>query len=100
MFFYLYGRVLVGEIPHNVRKRVLRNIGLSNGLIGLTGEGYLHLLEELTNPRITPNWRMMDVNLVTFEQDGIPPHFEQQVRAYLDLYFPRRFIDPLGLISA
>lgn len=48
-----------------------------------TEKGYLHFLEKHIIPRITEI-------LMTFQQDGVPSHFNQQLPAYLDRCFPGR----------
>lgn len=53
----------------------------------LTGEGSLHLLKEHINHRfidILKNDDELEQIIVTFHQDVAPPHFNRQVRAYLD----------------
>lgn len=63
----------------------------------LTGDRYLQLLREEIVPAI--NNLTADINLTWFQQDGAPPHFTREVREFLDVTFPNRWIGRRGPIE-
>ena len=63
----------------------------------LTGERYLQLLRQEIVPSInnlTPN-----MDITWYQQDGAPPHFSHEVREFLDVTFPNRWIGRRGTIE-
>lgn len=65
----------------------------------LNGERYLHFLRTFLVPTLTrlyPN--EIDRN-IWFQQDGAPPHYAIEVRAYLNTVFPGRWIGRRGAIE-
>lgn len=65
----------------------------------LTGERYLEMLEELIHPvlvDIVENDDRYLEDLLTFQQDGAPPHYARPVREFLDAVFPRQWIGRRG----
>ena len=88
---------------------------LGNTIIGplfieenLTGVLYLNLLEEEIDPLITISVenqidaagnRILQEDLVHFQQDGAPPHFFLPVRQWLNDRFPGRWIGRRGPIE-
>lgn len=70
----------------------------------LTSEKYLQMLREDIVPqirRLFPNYNNGNIpaEQIWFQQDGAPPHFGQQVRAYLDQIFADRWIGRRGTIE-
>lgn len=59
----------------------------------MTGEGYLRLLEDHSNPGITDileSDHELEENLVTYQQNKSPVNIDRQFRTYLGRYFPVR----------
>jgi hypothetical protein len=76
----------------------------SEGLLGpfffdstLTGATYLNLLQEA----IMPGLRDLFGNDVRFylQQDGAPPHYHRDVRAFLDKHLTNRWIGRRGVVE-
>lgn len=63
----------------------------------LTGQRYLQLLQQEIVPAI--NNLSPDINLTWYQQDGAPPHFSREVREFLDVTFPNRWIGRRGPIE-
>lgn len=88
---------------------------LGNAIIGplfiqenLTGELYLNLLEEVIDPLITASLenqldaggnRILQEDLIHFQQDGAPPHYFLPVRQWLTQNFPDRWIGRRGPVE-
>lgn len=71
----------------------------SSGLIGpyffdnsVTGESYLHMLQEFLWPKVKQR-------RLIFQQDGAPAHYSLEVRDWLDQKFPDRWIGRRGPIE-
>ena len=60
----------------------------------VNGESYLNLLQEFVGPQITEMFG--DDGDIYFQQDGAPPHYHRDVRAYLDAVFPDTWIGRRG----
>ena len=65
---------------------------------GFNGANYLEMLQTYAVPQLRHVWGA-DFNEVYFMQDGAPPHYSLQVRAFLDATFPRRWIGRRGSIE-
>lgn len=68
----------------------------------LNGEVYLQLLEDAIDPALTEtveNNNNYNVNDLTFQQDGAPPHYALAVREYLNRTYPDRWIGRRGPIE-
>ncbi|XP_022917996.2 uncharacterized protein [Onthophagus taurus] len=94
------------ENPHMTRQRHFQHefkINVWCGIIGnyvlgprelpnnLNGHNYLQFLQNQVDDMLAE----LPLNIWTvmwFMQDGAPPHFSRQVRDYLDMNFPRRWI--------
>ncbi|XP_049937387.1 uncharacterized protein LOC126412052 [Schistocerca serialis cubense] len=62
----------------------------------LTANGYLRLLnEEVVPSLITEDETFPEF----FQHDGAPPHYEHNVRAYLDVQFPQEWIGRRGAVE-
>lgn len=84
---------------------------LGNAVIGplfieenLTGELYLHLLEDVIDPLITTELEnqvgnILQENELHFQQDGAPPHYFRPVREWLNNRFPNQWIGRRGPIE-
>jgi len=88
---------------------------LGNKIIGplfieenLTGDLYLHLLENVIDPLITESLEnqtdqhgnlLLDEQALFFQQDGAPPHYALPVRNWLNERFPDRWIGRRGAIE-
>ena len=78
--------------------------GLSEfGLIGpfffddtVNDANYLNLLQEYAMPRMQEMFRNEEWY---FQQDGVPPHYHRDVRAYLDGHLPNRWVIQRGSIE-
>ena len=57
------------------------------------GTNYLNLLQEYAIPRIQEMFRNDEWY---FQQDGAPPHYHRDVRAYLDRHLPNRWVGRRG----
>ena len=73
------------------------------GLIGpfffddtMNGANYLNLLQEYAMPRMQVMFRNEEWY---FQQDGAPPHYHHNVRAYLDCHLPNRWVGQRGSIK-
>ena len=64
--------------------------------VTLTGAKYLDLLQNEIIPEINRLFPNMNVY---FQQDGAPPHYQRDVRQYLDTTFPQRWIGRRGAIK-
>ena len=98
------------EQPHILMDQPPPSIGInvwagiySGGIIGpfflmenLTGDRYLQLLEEDIIPAIIE--RELPVNLY-LQQDGAPPHYNVEVRQFLNDQFPNAWIGRRGPIE-
>jgi hypothetical protein len=62
----------------------------------LTSDRYQELLQTEVFPTIQ---NQIDVNLPWFQQDGAPPHFGINVREYLDVVFPGKWIGRAGPVE-
>ncbi|KAK8403570.1 hypothetical protein O3P69_000549 [Scylla paramamosain] len=60
----------------------------------VNGESYLNLLQEFVGPQITEMFG--EDSDIYFQQDGAPPHYHRDVRAYLDAVFPDTWIGRRG----
>ena len=60
----------------------------------VNGESYLKLLQEFVRPQIKEMFG--DDHDIYFQQDGAPPHYHLDVRAYLDAVFPDTWIGRRG----
>lgn len=69
----------------------------------LTGEHYLQMLQESVFPAIVEviaqHPHEFDEDIVHFQQDGAPPHFHRQVRAFLNTQLNGQWIGRRGLIE-
>ncbi|KAK8386317.1 hypothetical protein O3P69_010768 [Scylla paramamosain] len=63
----------------------------------VNGESYLNLLQEFVGPQITEMFG--EDSDIYFQQDGAPPHYHRDVRAYLDAVFPDTWIGRRGPIE-
>ncbi|XP_050295593.1 uncharacterized protein LOC126735594 isoform X2 [Anthonomus grandis grandis] len=84
---------------------------LGNAVIGplfieqnLTGELYLHLLEDVIDPLITTELEnqvgnILQENELHFQQDGATPHYFRPVREWLNNRFPNQWIGRRGPIE-
>ncbi|XP_076316060.1 uncharacterized protein LOC143228684 isoform X1 [Tachypleus tridentatus] len=95
------------ENPHVTEEHHLNLSGVTvwcglsaRGLIGpfffqdtITGLNYLNMLQEFAMPRIQEQFGEEEC---FFQQDGTPPHFHRDVRAYLDASMPDRWIGRRG----
>ena len=75
----------------------------SDGIIGpfffegtVNGTNYLNMLQTAAMPQLT---QRADFGELWFMQDGAPPHYSLQVRAFLDQTFPNRWIGRRGSIE-
>lgn len=103
-------RIWGKENPHEIQEvplhspRVTVWCGMwSQGLIGpfifkgnVTKDSYLDLLKNFLWPHVCD---LPEINKIIFQQDGAPPHFSKEVRAWLDASFPGRWIGRRGPIS-
>ncbi|XP_068207675.1 uncharacterized protein [Palaemon carinicauda] len=93
--------------PSNLHVTIERHVNLPGvtvwcgisalGIIGpfffnetVNGESYLNLLQEFVGPQITEMFG--EDSDIYFQQDGAPPHYHRDVRAYLDAVFPDTWI--------
>ena len=60
----------------------------------VNGQSYLHMLQNFFIPELQQVRGLLQ--RVVFQQDGAPPHFALNVRAYLDQTFPDRWIGRVG----
>lgn len=70
----------------------------------LNRDNYLVLLQNNVVPRLAnlypdPANPQVPANMIWFQQDGAPPHYSINVRQYLDLRFPDRWIGRRGSIE-
>ena len=98
------------ENPHFVTEQALHApkvvvwCGLwAGGIVGpfffegtVTGENYLKMLKEWFIPRVQNH---ENFNAMFFMQDGAPPHFSREVRAWLHDTFPGHWIGRRGPIE-
>ena len=85
----------ITEAPLQSDKVVVWVALSKDGLIGpyffpdktVTGASYLSMLNDFFLPRIVDKPNLEEIH---FMQDGAPPHFAKQVRAWLDQTFPGR----------
>ena len=61
----------------------------------VNGENYFSMLESFFLSDVR---RLYKVRSITFQQDGVPPHFARDVRQFLDKHFPDRWIGRSGPI--
>lgn len=61
----------------------------------MTGCAYLDMLEEFLMPRLQEE----GPNDIVFHQDGVPPHFLNEVHAFLEERFPGKWIRRGGPIT-
>lgn len=104
--------------PHILRESVTQypqKVNVWAGILGdhiigpiffrgnLNGPLYLQMLRDQIIPSITNvvenHNEDFDENEVRFQQDGAPPHFHRDVRAYLDETFPGKWIGRRGSIE-
>ena len=62
----------------------------------VTGDVYLNLLQESVGPRVE---EIFGDEEIYFQQDGAPPHYHRDVRAYLEATFPNRWIGRRGSVD-
>lgn len=67
----------------------------------LNGDNYLALLQNNVVPTLTnlypdPANPQVPTNMIWFQQDGAPPHYQINVRQYLNRIFPNRWIGRRG----
>lgn len=67
----------------------------------LNGDNYLALLQNNVLPTLTnlypdPANPQLPANMIWFQQDGAPPHYQINVRQYLNRVFPNRWIGRRG----
>lgn len=67
----------------------------------LNGDNYLALLQNNVVPTLTnlypdPANPQVPANMIWFQQDGAPPHYQINVRQYLNEIFPNRWIGRRG----
>jgi hypothetical protein len=62
----------------------------------INGQNYLKMLKEYFRPIIG---RKHIHNKILFQQDGAPAHYSKEVREYLNLTFPERWIERRGPID-
>lgn len=98
------------ENPHVIEEKPLNLPGVtvwcglsSNGKVGpfffegtVTGAAYLQMLQEKIIPALG---NIYNEELYYFQQDGAPPHYHRDVRAFLDYNFPQRWIGRRGSAS-
>lgn len=70
----------------------------------LNGDRYLALLQNDVIPTLAnlypdPGNPQVPMNTIWFQQDGAPPHYQRNVRQYLDAIFPNRWIGRRGSIE-
>lgn len=68
----------------------------------LTGDIYLHLLQNTVDPTLTyliENYGTFNEEDIHFQQDGAPPHYAATVRHFLDERFPGQWIGRRGPIE-
>lgn len=70
----------------------------------LNGNKYLELLQNNIVPTLTnlypdPANPQVPANVIWFQQDGAPPHYQINVRQYLNQIFPNRWIGRRGSIE-
>lgn len=76
----------------------------STGMVGpfffpegaVTGKSYLEFLRNQVFPVLRNH---ANINTLYFQQDGAPPHYHVEVRAWLDEHFPQRWIGRRGPIE-
>jgi len=61
----------------------------------VTGAAYLNILQE----SIVPTVRQLYGDDTWYQQEGAPPHYHRDVRAYLDNTFPDRWIGRRGSVQ-
>ena len=59
----------------------------------MNGDRYLALLQNDVIPTLAnlypdPGNPQVPMNMIWFQQDGAPPHYQRNVRQYLDAIFP------------
>ncbi|VEN42073.1 unnamed protein product, partial [Callosobruchus maculatus] len=67
----------------------------------LNGDKYLELLQNYVVPTLAnlhpdPANPQVPANTIWFQQDGAPPHYQMNVRQYLNQIFPNRWIGRRG----
>lgn len=69
----------------------------------LNGESYLHMLQNNIHPlienTIRTNGGEFNREEVRFQQDGAPPHYDVNVRGYLNVHFREKWIGRRGAIE-
>lgn len=98
------------ENPHEILTKEVNAPGItvwggltSNGLIGpFFFDGTVNALnyEEMLQTKLWPMFEHHhDVQNLFFQQDGAPPHYGNNVRKWLDVHFPKRWIGRRGSID-
>ena len=104
------------ENPHWMREEHMQypeKVNVWGGIVGdhiigpffidgnLNGDNYLALLQNNVVPALTnlypdPANPQVLANIIWFQQDGAPPHYQINVRQYLNQIFPNRWIGRRG----